>query len=202
LVGGAGLWPAPQVPPPVPADWKLKVIGAHNRENASFAAAALRALGLPDEEIKLGLESFEPVEGRLQLIREIGGIKIYNDNNATTPEAAIVALRALDAGKKNIILIIGGADKGLDADALITEVKPRCKRVMLLAGTGTVRLQEELSATEVFPSLKGAFDAALKSADEGDVILFSPAFASFGMFKNEYERNDEFKRLVQAAGAA
>ena len=80
---------APLVPESIPSDWSLKVIGEHNRENASLAAAVLRALHLSEEDIRTGLESFEPVEGRLQFVRELHGIKIYNDNNATTPDATI-----------------------------------------------------------------------------------------------------------------
>src|SRR3990167_6282338 len=114
---------APHIPDQIPSDWKLNIVGEHNRENASFANAALSALGLSDEEIKAGLESFEGVEGRLQFVREIGGVKIYNDNNATTPEATIAALKALQESRiKNhevgIILIAGGSDKGLTLKAL------------------------------------------------------------------------------------
>src|SRR3989344_1473219 len=85
----------PIVPDSIPRDWKLRVLGEHNRENASFAVAALQALGVAEDDIRAGLESFEGVEGRLQFIREINGVKIYNDNNATTPEATIAALKAL-----------------------------------------------------------------------------------------------------------
>lgn len=189
---------APQIPPPIPADWELKLLGAHNRENAALAAAALRALGLTEAQIRDGFESFEPVEGRLQLVRETSGVRIYNDNNATTPEATMAALSALDEGKQNIHLIAGGADKGLDLSRLVGEIERTCEDVYLLGGTGTVRLQEELPAAKVFPSLKDALDAALASVDEGDIILFSPAFASFGMFKNEYDRNDQFMTLIRA----
>ena len=189
---------APRIPDSIPADWKLKIIGAHNRENASLAAAALRPLGLSEKEIRDGIESFEAVEGRLQFVREVNGVKIYNDNNATTPEATIAALRALDQGKQNIHLIAGGSDKGLDLSELVGEIERTCEDIYLLGGTGTVRLQKELPAAKIFSSLEDAFEAAIASTDEGDIILFSPAFASFGMFRNEYERGDEFLRLVRA----
>src|SRR3989344_1088877 len=110
----------PLVPPSIPADWKLQVIGEHNRENAAFAVAVLRSLGLGEDEIRTGLESFQPVEGRLQFVRELNGLKIYNDNNATTPEATIAALKALGNG---IALIIGGSEKGLDLKELVQEIK-------------------------------------------------------------------------------
>ena len=185
---------APRVPEPVPANWKMQVIGEHNRENASFAVAALRMLGLLDEEIKAGLGSFEPVEGRLQFVREIGGVKIYNDNNATTAEATTAALRALG---KNVILIAGGTDKGPDLDDLVAEIKRSCKRLVFLSGSGTERIRKEFPDAPVFDSLGGAVNEAARSASKGDTILFSPAFASFGMFRNEYDRNDQFVQLVR-----
>jgi len=193
----------PLVPPAIPDDWTLKVVGAHNRDNAAFAAAALKELELSQEQIREGLESFEGVEGRLQFVREVGGVKIYNDNNATTPEATILALRTLDEGlTKSIILIAGGADKQFDMPPLVDEMHERCKKVILLAGTGTDKLKKEFDSMDyevsVFNDLKSAFDAARTAAGQGDIILFSPAFASFGMFKNEYDRNDQFLALVRS----
>lgn len=193
----------PNVPAPVSDEWRLKVIGSHNRENAALAAEALKALGLPEEQIRSGLESFEPVEGRLQFVREIRGVKIYNDNNATTPEATIAALRALapsplEPRPSNLTLIMGGADKGLDPAALLYEVAKTCKRVILLSGTGTDRIVPFMQDYSIFDSLEAAVHEAIACAEPGDTVLFSPAFASFGMFKNEYERNDQFLALVRS----
>ena len=140
---------------------------------------------------------FAGVEGRLQLVREVKGVKIYNDNNATTQEATIAALRALESGERDIILIAGGADKGLDVAGLVKEMEKTCKKDVLLEGTGTSRIQT-LDSFGPYPSLPEALKVALDGAEEGDIVLFSPAFASFGMFKNEYERNDEFLKLVAA----
>ncbi len=194
----------PIIPEPIPRDWKLRILGEHNRENASFAVAALAALGLTDEEIQSGVESFEGVEGRLQFVREVNGVKMYNDNNATTPAATIAALRALNVGftKPHIVLIVGGADKGLDVTELIGEIQRTCKRVVLLAGTGTNRLKRELPNASVFDSLREACSSAIDASEPGDVILFSPAFASFGMFKNEYDRNDQFLDIVRTMEGA
>jgi len=194
-----------KVPAPIPSDWKLKVVGEHNRENAAFTAAALRALGLSDEEIKTGLESFEPVEGRLQFVRELNGVKIYNDNNATTPEATIAALTALG---KNVTLITGGSEKGLPLDELVSLIKQNVSHVILLTHEnykGSARLalllKESSIQFEEAASLESAVEAALSHTEKG-TLLFSPAFASFGMFKNEYERNDEFLRLTRQASAS
>jgi UDP-N-acetylmuramoylalanine--D-glutamate ligase len=191
---------APQVPQPIPTGWNLKIIGEHNRDNASFAAAALHALQLSDEEVKIGVESFEGVEGRLQLVREVNGVKIYNDNNSTTPEATITALDALGAG---ITLIVGGSEKGLDLKQLVSSIQEHVSHVILLTHEnykGSARLADELRRANVSfdeaPSLQNAVGSAISGTKTG-TILFSPAFASFGMFKNEYERNDEFLELVR-----
>jgi UDP-N-acetylmuramoylalanine--D-glutamate ligase len=186
----------PIMPDTLASDVMLRVPGVHNRHNAALAAAALLALGLNAQQIRIGLESFEGVEGRLQIVADADGVKIYNDNNATTPEATVAALRALDSGKRNIILIAGGSDKELDISELASEIQTKCKAVYLLAGTGTKRLQAMLADTQTFESLETAFDSAQSAASVGDIILFSPAFASFGMFQNEYERGDLFMKLV------
>jgi UDP-N-acetylmuramoylalanine--D-glutamate ligase len=181
----------------VPVEWRMKIPGAHNRSNAACALQASRALVIADEFSKQALEKFEGVEGRLQFLREVKGIKVYNDTTSTTPDATIAALTALDPdNKQNILLIMGGADKGLDMSGMREAVHAHCKRVFLLAGTGTERIQSDAPDAPVFASLEAATAAARDSAEEGDIILLSPAFASFGMFKNEYDRGEQFNELV------
>lgn len=183
----------------LPDTWILKIPGMHNRYNAALALAAARAAGVLDEASRRALESFSGVPGRLELIREVNGVKIYNDTTATTPEAALAALAALDDGlTKSIILIMGGADKGLDMDTLIAKL-PEVKKVLLLAGTGTDRIKALLpSGTAIYSSVVDAVAEAMRAAEPGDTVLFSPAFASFGMFKNEYDRGDQFNAVVRA----
>lgn len=188
----------PLVPGELPKDWRLRVPGYHNRYNASLAASALLALGLTAQQIQNGLETFEGVEGRLQMVGEVHGIRIYNDNNATTPEATIAAIKALDEGKKNIVLIIGGSDKGLDMADLWKEILEKCKDIVFLSGSGIDRIRAQAPQVPVHDTLEGAVSAAFDLASAGDIILFSPAFASFGMFKNEYDRNDQFLSLIRA----
>lgn len=190
----------PIVPEPLPGDWQLSIPGEHNRENAALARAALEQF-TEEPEIRSSLTDFSGVEGRLQLVGEKNGVKIYNDNNATTPDATIAALRALapEVGpgfRKNILLIAGGADKGLDMSGLVTEIGNRVKEVFLLDGTGTQKIRESLRQAVVCHTLSEAVEKALASAHPYDIVLFSPAFASFGMFKNEYERNDQFMHIV------
>ena len=139
------------------------------------------------------------MEGRLQLVGVVEGVKIYNDNNATTPEATIAALRSLSnyGHPMSTILIMGGADKGLDMSQLLLEISKTCKRVILIAGSGTNRVVPLMADYSVFDSLKDAVHEAVQSASPGDTVLFSPAFASFGMFTNEYDRNDTFMKIVR-----
>jgi UDP-N-acetylmuramoylalanine--D-glutamate ligase len=185
------------VPRPLPKNWKLKVIGEHNRENASLVVAVTRAIGVPQKIIKKTLENFKGVEGRLELVKTIRGIKIYNDTTATTPDATLVALKAFGSKKKNIVLIMGGADKGLDMSGLLKEIPNYCKSLILLDGTGTRKLKNLKFGYKKANNLKDAIKFAIKEAKHGDIILFSPAFASFGMFKNEYDRNDQFVELIK-----
>jgi UDP-N-acetylmuramoylalanine--D-glutamate ligase len=149
------------------------------------------------------IEAFSGVPGRLELIADVQGVKVYNDTTATTPEATLAALHALNdvrLTKSNIILIMGGADKGLDMNKLLLEIPNYTKRVIQLAGTGTNRVLEFLPSAPVFDNLASAVHEAFVGTVPGDIILFSPAFTSFGMFKNEYDRGDQFNALIQTYG--
>lgn len=177
----------------IPASWKIPLAGEYNRENAALAVRAAQALKIPLAKIKKAVESFKAVEGRLQLVKTVRGIQIYNDNNATTPEATIAALTSFP--KKQIVLIMGGADKGLDTKKLIATAEEYAHTVILLPGSGSDTLpNEDFYRAQ---SLAEAVTTAYKSAEKGDSVLFSPGFASFGMFVNEYDRNDQFLALVK-----
>jgi UDP-N-acetylmuramoylalanine--D-glutamate ligase len=183
----------------LPDTWTLCIPGLHNRYNAALALAAARALEIPDDVSRRALQFFKGISGRLELIAEKDGVKVYNDTTSTTPEATNVAITALsDVGSStsNIILIMGGTDKGLDMSALIAKVS-ELKHVILLSGTGTDRIKGELPDAPVYDSLAPAVADAFSHAKAGDTILFSPAFTSFGMFKNEYDRGDRFVELVK-----
>ena len=142
-------------------------------------------------------------------MKTVRGVKIYNDNNATTPDATIAALYALGSspaslhsklvtgrsGKnKNIILILGGSDKGLNISKLVKEIPLYCRAVVLLPGVGTktVKLSDKELKIKKVATLRSAVKEAMRFAKKGDIVLFSPAFASFGMFENEYDRGDRF----------
>jgi len=181
----------------IPEDTLLSMPGEHNRQNAALATEALRALSLTEEEIWSALASFPGVEGRLQYVGAHDQVAIYNDNNATTPAAVVRALEAVgDTDKRNIILIAGGADKHIDPAELLATIPQYCKQVVLLTGTGTDTIKDRIDTVQVVDSVAAAVEAGLATAKPGDVLLFSPGYASFGMFKNEYERNDAFLAAV------
>ncbi|MEK7585851.1 MAG: UDP-N-acetylmuramoyl-L-alanine--D-glutamate ligase [Patescibacteria group bacterium] len=180
-------------------EYDFIVPGTHQRENLACAVKVVKLFKIPDVAIKKAVKNFKGVEGRLQYVKTVKGIKIYNDNNATTPEATISGLEALE-GKNNIILIAGGADKGLDTEGLEKAINKHCKKVVLLTGTGTDKIIKKNKfkvPIMMASSLKDAIKSAQYGAKKDDILLFSPAFASFGMFTNEYDRNDQFMKIIK-----
>ncbi|MFZ3011707.1 MAG: UDP-N-acetylmuramoyl-L-alanine--D-glutamate ligase [Minisyncoccia bacterium] len=183
-------------------DYKFIVPGEHQRENLACAVSVARIFGIPEKNIIKTVGRFKGVEGRLQFVKNYKGIKIYNDNNATTPEATIAGIRALSENKKEgrIILIGGGADKNLDLGLYVNVVNTFCKAIVLIPGTGTDKLVKNYKlriTNEKVKNLKEAIKKSLDLASKGDIILFSPGFASFGQFNNEYERNDLFMKIIK-----
>ena len=182
--------------------WKIKVKGEHNFKHILRAVEVAKIMGVDMKIIKKAVENFGGVEGRQEFICEYKGIKIYNDTTATTPEGVMVALKSLgDIKKKNLVLIMGGADKGIDISGLMKEIPKYCKAVVFLSGSGTKRLKKEFSA-EVndwpeFDNLKEAVKEAVSLCQKGDTLILSPGFASFGMFTNEYDRGDKFKAIIK-----
>lgn len=193
-------------------NWKFIVPGENQKENLACAVEVAKQFDIPLSKIKKAVADFKGIEGRLQYVKTVKGIKIYNDNNATTPEATISGIEALsvhvrpglslrqDLRGRKIILIAGGADKGLDVAPLVKVVNKYCKKVVFLSGTGTDKLitnYKLLITNENAKNLKDALKKAMAQAKKGDILLFSPAFASFGMFINEYDRNDQFMKMVK-----
>jgi len=182
----------------LPEDTLLAMPGAHNRLNAALAYEALKAVSLTDEEIFSSLATFPGVPGRLEFLGERDGVKIYNDNNSTTPQATIAGLKAVGSTKdKNVILIAGGSFKDIDPQPLLETIPSYCKKVILLPGTGTDLIKDTVESQTV-ETVKQAVETALAAGESGDILLFSPGFASFGLFKNEYERNDAFVAAITA----
>ncbi len=178
----------------------MHIFGEHNIRNASYAYTVAKKCGLDDSSIQKALRSFTGLEGRLQHLHTVSGIHIINDNNSTTPEATIAGIKAVSYRypKSNITLILGGSNKGLDTTTLSKTIQKHSVQSILLPGTGTDILKKNLHTRYIeVDGLKKAVAYTLTHATRGDVILFSPGFASFGLFKNEYDRNDQFIRIIK-----
>ena len=182
----------------------MKLRGVHNFENASCAIIATKDL-VKKESIDRVLTEFKGVEHRLELVKETKTrIKWYNDSVSSSPTRTMAGLNAFTF--KNIILIAGGYDKNLDYNVLAKPILDNCKSVILLGQTADkiekgLNLELKKSKTE-FPiyrckTLKQAVETANEIAIKGDVVLFSPASASFDMFKNFAERGEIFKQYVR-----
>jgi UDP-N-acetylmuramoylalanine--D-glutamate ligase len=189
-----------EIDPAVPDDGDIALLGEHNRRNAAFARAAAHCMGIPDDIIKNTLKTFSGLPGRLQLVAEKNGVAFYDDGNSTTPEATIVALKALAPKGRPIVLIAGGSDKELDFSPLAPEIETRVKKLILFEGKATEKIKTLLPKD--FPyttasSMAEAFSAALAGAAPHDIILLSPGATSFGIFKNEYDRGDQFKAEIE-----
>ncbi|HEX4104336.1 MAG TPA: UDP-N-acetylmuramoyl-L-alanine--D-glutamate ligase [Candidatus Paceibacterota bacterium] len=191
----------------LPEEWRVILPGEHNRKNAAYAYEATRALGIPDETIKKVLATWTGLPGRLELLGEKNGagnarITFYDDGNATTPEATIAALRTLTPQKCPIILIGGGSDKELNFSDLAPEIERSVKVAILFKGAATDKLKQLFDKkfpVEVASTMDEAFAKAFAAASalQKSIILLSPAATSFGIFKNEYDRSDQFKALVK-----
>ncbi len=186
----------------VPQSWKIKILGEHNRENIACAIVVCRALEVSEQDIKRGVETFAGVSGRLELVRTVGGVRYYNDTTATTPDGNRVALTTLEEkNTKNIILIAGGANKGLDYTDMAKLIHKIVKGLILIKGEASQKIIEKLPQKHTYPidivsSMKDALKIAHAYACTRDSILLSPGAASFGVFKNEYDRGDQFVALV------
>ena len=169
----------------------------HHLRNLLAAALTLNRLGLSDQEVRRGIESFPGVEHRLELFHDSGGWKVYNDSAATVPEATMAAARSMEAP---FAVICGGTDKGLDFSSF-AELGKLGAAVYLLAGSGTEKIISVLAAAGVafsgpYPALEPLLADLLSSLSPPASILFSPGCTSFGMFLNEFDRGNRFKQLV------
>jgi UDP-N-acetylmuramoylalanine--D-glutamate ligase len=173
--------------------------GEHNRENAAAATAAARAAGIPDDAIAAGLASFAGVPHRLELVREVGGVRFVNDSKAMNPEAAE---RALSAYPPGIRLILGGSRKGIPFERLARRAAASGVAQAYLIGDSADEIAETLAAEGVrftySRDLPTAVQDAFRDADPGEVVLLSPACASYDQFRDFEERGERFRELVEA----
>jgi UDP-N-acetylmuramoylalanine--D-glutamate ligase len=172
---------------------ELSLRGLHNRRNAMAAAAICLARGLDPDAVRAGLRTFAGVEHRLEDVATIDGVLYVNDSKATNVASTLVALESFDAP---IHLILGGQGKGEDYAPLRAPVAERCAGVYLI-GEEAERLGEVVGG-ERCETLERAVDAAAAAARPGDVVLLSPACASFDQFEDYEARGRAFKEMVAA----
>lgn len=179
----------------------VKLRGQHNYENICTALAATRTLVKPDDAVKTICE-FDSVEHRLEFVREINGVKWYNDSASSSPSRTIAGLNAY---KEDIILIAGGYDKNLDYEPLAKPIVDKVKALILMGNTAkkiltVVNLELEKARKDIPIYMCEEFEDTVIIANQlakpGQVVLFSPASASFDMFKNFADRGRKFKDLV------
>jgi UDP-N-acetylmuramoylalanine--D-glutamate ligase len=181
---------------PLPAEPLIP--GEHNRENAAAATAAARAAGLDDAAIAEGLRTFPGVAHRLELVGEIDGVRFVNDSKATNTSAARRGIAAYPG--RPVRLILGGSLKGESFDAFAEEL-PASVRSIDLIGEATDELAAALDRAGRLYRRSGdlatAVGAAAGDAEAGDVVLLSPACASYDQFRDFEERGDTFRQLVR-----
>ena len=183
---------------PLPAEPRIP--GPHNRENAAAATAAARAAGIEDDAIAQALETFPGVPHRIELVREVDGVRYVNDSKATNAAAAMRALASFPDARLHVIL--GGRGKAEPYDALAAAFKPGDRGYLI--GEATPALARALDAAGVPFSTPGDLGAAVAeaaaAATRGDVVLLSPACASFDQFQDFEARGDAFRRLAEEIG--
>ena len=175
--------------------------GNHNYQNIATAIAATSSMVDMEKAIE-AIKEFKPVEHRIEFVREIDGVKWYNDSASSSPSRT---LSGINAFKEDIILIAGGYDKNLDYTPLAKTIVNKTKALILIGQTANkifdaVKSELELENRELdiymCNSLEETIQIAKKKAKSGQVVLFSPASASFDMFKNFADRGNKFKKLV------
>ncbi len=172
--------------------------GKHNALNALFAVHTAQACGLSAAEIQTSLASFHPVEHRLESVATIDEVEYINDSKATNVDAVFYALQAME---KPIIWIVGGVDKGNEYDPLMPFVKEKVKAIVCL-GLDNKKIIETFGSLEVpireTDSAAKAVQESRQLSKTGDVVLLSPACASFDLFKNYLDRGNQFREAVIA----
>jgi UDP-N-acetylmuramoylalanine--D-glutamate ligase len=179
---------------------EIRIIGNHNVENAMAAATYAVLCGCPLDRIRHVLMTFPGLEHALEFVRERRGVRFVNDSKGTNVDATLKALESID---QPIWLIAGGRDKGGDFSRLTQAVRRRVKRVILIGEAGPLLQQawEDVATMIEAATLREAVDLAAQGASSGDVVLLSPACASFDMFADYQDRGRQFKALVHALPA-
>ena len=180
----------------------FKLFGEHNLYNLSAAVEVAKLLNISPAEIEKSLKTFTGVPSRQEFIKEVSGVKYFNDTTATMPEAVITAVHAFINNFPNsrLILICGGQNKGLKYSDMAEVIRERVDEIIMLPGTASDKIKEELGGYtrlhEVM-SMQEAVKTAKKLAKKNDVVILSPGAASFNLFKNEFDRGAQFVEAVK-----
>ncbi|HSN15208.1 MAG TPA: UDP-N-acetylmuramoyl-L-alanine--D-glutamate ligase [Anaeromyxobacteraceae bacterium] len=174
--------------------------GRHNVENALAAVLCARLLGVPGDAAQRGLDAFPGLPHRLQLVRERRGVEWVNDSKATNVDSTTVALEAFPKGKARVIVLMGGLGKGAPYTPLRALFPGRVKALLTLGedAPAVERDLGDLGPTESCGDLAKAVDRAAQLAEPGDVVLLSPACASYDQFDDYEHRGDVFRKLAEA----
>jgi UDP-N-acetylmuramoylalanine--D-glutamate ligase len=170
-----------------------RIPGAHNRENAAAATAAARAAGVGEEQIAEALRTFLGVPHRLEEVGEVDGVRFVNDSKATNAAAARRAIASYDAP---LHVILGGLGKNESYAELAADLRAKGARAYLIGAAADEPAAALVSPYERSGDLATAVGAAAAAARPGDIVLLSPACASYDQFENFEQRGDEFRRLV------
>lgn len=180
----------------------LKLEGEHNIMNALCASLAAHLAGVSDQDIHETLKTFAGLPGRQEILGEVEGVLFVNDTTGTSPEGVMAALKRFGKGG-NIVLICGGSSKGLGFVEMGKMVGEQCKYVVIFDGDAANDIEAAIGdgAPSVrVTSMEAAVKTAYENAKLGDVLLLSPGTSSFGMFKNEFDRGDQFKAAFEKLG--
>ena len=176
--------------------------GRHNLENAMAAALCARAMGVPGREVQAALDAFPGLPHRLELVRERQGVEWVNDSKATNVDSTQVGLAAFPAGRPHVLLVLGGRGKRAPY-APLRALFPGRVKALLTIGEDAPAIERELSdlaPTESVGTLAAAVRRAAELARPGDVVLLSPACASYDQFRSYEHRGETFRRLVEELG--
>ncbi len=177
---------------------QLKILGEHNVENALAATAIAWSMGISTDSIRKGLQSFHGVEHRMEVCGKVQGLTFINDSKGTNPDASI---KAVEAVKDPIILLAGGMDKGSDFKELVDRFPGRVKSLVLYGETASIiektAHNKGFLKTIILKDLEEAVKFAYENGKAGDVILLSPACASWDMYSSYEKRGEHFKEIFE-----
>lgn len=174
---------------------KTNLKGLHNYANIMAALLSVDKIGLDDDKIKNALANFKPLEHRLEFVDKIGGVAFYNDSKATNTDSVLYGLQSF---QQPVRAIMGGSDKGEDFTKLIPVLKKTVRKVYLIGETRTKMAKIFASSIDyqIFDDFEEVIRAAYLESNPGEIVLLSPACASYDMFDNFEMRGKKFKQIV------